>query len=384
MKRIGVILLAVFLMLLLPGCDKETERQDKTGRGEEPVMELAPEEVEAPEGYNGAAGEGRVEESSKELVKNSDEAVEELIRSFEEAKSEGAGPEENEEIKDPQPETLDETDPSEEEKTADGESEEESTGEEDPGDPVPEGEGTGTAEAEGAGEETAADASPETPVAEQSPAPAAASGGNRIIYIDAGHQGKGNNEKEPIGPGASQTKAKVAGGTTGVATGKPEYQLTLEVALKLQAALAARGYDVRMVRTSNDVNISNAERAQMANAAGAAAFIRLHANGAGSSAAHGAQTICQSPSNPYNASLYSQSRKLSGCVLDSFVAATGCKKEYVSERDDMSGINWCQTPVTILEMGYMTNPAEDANMSDAAYQQKMVEGIANGIDAYFK
>lgn len=232
-------------------------------------------------------------------------------------------------------------------------------------------ENTGSEEAEGTGAYSAA--AKDTEALPQN---------GYTVVIDAGHQQQGNSDQEPVGPGASETKAKVASGTSGVSTGTPEYQLTLDVSLKLREELEERGYQVVMIRESNDVDIPNAERAEVANDLAADAFIRVHANGSTDSSVSGMMTICQTPDNPYNGDMYEESRKLAESVLDCAVAATGARKERVWETDTMSGINWAQVPTTIVEMGYMTNPEEDEKMAGEEYQQQIAAGIADGIDVY--
>ncbi|MCC8140995.1 MAG: N-acetylmuramoyl-L-alanine amidase [Lachnospiraceae bacterium] len=206
-----------------------------------------------------------------------------------------------------------------------------------------------------------------------------------LIVIDPGHQAQGNSEQEPLYPDgiSSETKAKVSSGTASVNNGYNEYELNLEVSLKLRDELESRGYDVIMTRETNDVDISNAERATIANEANADAFVRIHANG-GDSSQNGALTICQTSDNPANADLYEESYALSVDVLDAVVEATGANREYVWETDSMTGINWTRVPSTIVEMGYMSNYEEDLKLQDPDYQAKMVQGIANGIDKFME
>lgn len=208
-------------------------------------------------------------------------------------------------------------------------------------------------------------------------------GAGKLICIDAGHQATPNTDTEPVGPGAEDKKAKVSAGNTGVTTGTEEYELNLEVALKLQSALEARGYTVKMIRTSNDVDISNAARAELANSDNADAFIRIHANGSTDTNASGVMTVCQTKDNPYNADIYDSCKRLSANVLSGMAAATGANSEGVWETDSMSGINWCKIPVTIVEIGYMTNSEEDQKLATSDYQNLLAKGIADGIDAYF-
>ncbi len=220
-----------------------------------------------------------------------------------------------------------------------------------------------------------------TPTPTPSPTPTEAP---KLIVIDPGHQRKGNYDKEPNGPGSSEMKAKVSSGTQGVSTGIPEYELTLAVSLYLKEELLARGYEVIMTRQTHDIDISNVERAVIANEAQADAFIRVHADSSTNTSAKGVLTICQTKDNPYNADLYKESYELSKLVLEEVVAATGAKKRYIWETDTMTGINWTTVPTTILEMGFMSNPEEDELMATEEYRKKIAVGVANAIDRFLQ
>ena len=207
----------------------------------------------------------------------------------------------------------------------------------------------------------------------------------KVIVIDAGHQTHAMSATEPIGPGSSTRKAKVTGGTSGVATHLPEYKLNLQVAKKLRTELENRGYKVVMVRTKNNVKISNVERAKIANENKADAFIRIHANSSESGSVKGALTIAPQSDNPYMTKKNrKKSQSLSKKVLTEFCKATGAGNRGVMYTNSMTGINWCKVPVTIVEMGFMSNASEDRKMASASYQKKMVKGIAGGIDKFLK
>ena len=199
------------------------------------------------------------------------------------------------------------------------------------------------------------------------------------MVIDPGHQARGDSSTEPVGPGSSEKKAKVSSGTAGVATGIPESELVLAVSLKLRDALDAHGIQVVMTRTTQDVNMSNIQRAQIANEAGADLFVRIHADGADNSATAGIHVLYPASIEGWTDDIAAASKTAAAIAQKELIAATDAKDRGIDARSDMTGFNWCDVPVILPEIGFMTNPAEDRLLATPAYQDKIVQGLTRAI-----
>ena len=205
----------------------------------------------------------------------------------------------------------------------------------------------------------------------------------KVVVIDPGHQLRGDSTKEPNGPGSSVMKARVTSGTTGISTRVPEYVMNLSISLKLRTELENRGYTVYMTRSVHEVNISNMERAQYAESVKADIAVRIHGNGSTNQSVRGAEVYVPGPNNPYVSHLANASKVLGTNVLSEYCKATGIGSRGVFVSDTMTGMNWSTVPVIILEVGFMSNAAEDQLMQGETVQHNMAQGIANGIDKYF-
>ena len=198
------------------------------------------------------------------------------------------------------------------------------------------------------------------------------------IGIDPGHQEHGNSEKEAIAPDRKKTRAKVAPGTQGIKTQIPEYVTVLEISFALRDALVREGAEVYMTRETHEVNISNQERARMMNALGVDLVLRIHCNGSGNQAANGIG-LYVNKSYPISA----ESRRAAEYILPRMAEATGARKQGIFLRGTYTGLNWSEVPSILVECGYMTNPEEDVKLNDPVYQQKLAEGMVEGICDYF-
>jgi len=195
-----------------------------------------------------------------------------------------------------------------------------------------------------------------------------------IIGIDPGHQAHGNSVKEPNAPGSSVMKAKVTTGTQGTVTNIAEHVVNMQVALLLRDELTALGATVVMTRENANVDVSNAERAQMMNRAGCDLVIRIHCNGSENPATRGGLMLVPTV-NPNLAFCKSAGT----AIINAYCAEMGLKNLGSLAMSDQTGFNWSTVPVVTIEMGYMSNAEDDRMLTDPVQQKNMAKGMARGI-----
>ncbi|MBN1193185.1 MAG: N-acetylmuramoyl-L-alanine amidase [Coriobacteriia bacterium] len=219
-------------------------------------------------------------------------------------------------------------------------------------------------------------ADPEAVVSTATPRPA-----GPVVCIDPGHQATADTDPEPVGPGAAETKAKVSGGGTGVTTGVREHELNLVISLKVKERLERYGVTVVMTRTTANVDISNSQRAQVANNARADLFLRIHADSSTNASVSGVSTLYPG-GNDWVAPIRLRSLRAAGLIQREVLASTGATDRSLAERADIAGFNWATVPSVLVETGFLSNPAEDKKLAEEAYQDKIADGIARGVLRY--
>ncbi|HEY5879790.1 MAG TPA: N-acetylmuramoyl-L-alanine amidase [Nakamurella sp.] len=233
---------------------------------------------------------------------------------------------------------------------------------------------------------------PQEPAQTADPAPEqqpAATGGGRVVVIDPGHNGA--NAANPgtinalVDAGFGQTKPC---NTTGTSTnaGYTEHEFTWGVSTRLQSILQARGYDVRMTRTSDDgVGPCVNKRAAFGNDANAAAVVSVHGDGDDA----GAQGfyVMTAERAPAGAPMAGKSDALASTMRDALVNGGLSPSNHLGsaglwKRGDLAGLNLSTRPTVMVEMGNMRNSSDAALMSSSTGQQQMAQGIADGVSAY--
>lgn len=204
----------------------------------------------------------------------------------------------------------------------------------------------------------------------------------KVICIDAGHGLNSYNKQEAIAPNSSQTKIAFASGTSG--KNQTEEQLNLSVAKKLEKKLSELGADVHMTRTTHKCDMTNIDRAEFANNINADISVKIHADGIENNTVNGVSMLV--PSNQYinNQEICNISRKAGEIILNEVIKSTGASNRGIVTRSDLTGFNWTKVPIVLLEMGFMTNPEEDAKMETDEYQEKIVDGISQGLILFFE
>lgn len=188
---------------------------------------------------------------------------------------------------------------------------------------------------------------------------------DEVIVLDAGHGG--------IDPG------KV--GVSGVL----EREINLSLVYRLAAALGERGYQVVLTRTGADglyrEGSPNKKREDMANRvriieeAAPALTVSIHQNSYPDASVRGAQVFYYGGSEP--------GKLLADCIQKGIqAAAPESGKRSIKANQDYYLLTHTTCPIVIVECGFLSNPTEEKLLTTESYQELLVTGIVDGIEAY--
>jgi N-acetylmuramoyl-L-alanine amidase len=207
------------------------------------------------------------------------------------------------------------------------------------------------------------------------------------IVIDPGHDRYANLHTEPIGPGSSIYKIKDGGGTSGVVTGQSEASVNLRIGLRLRTLLrSAGGIRVVMTRTTTCcVSMGNIARARIANRAGAALFLRIHADGSTDHSQAGTSTLYPAVHVGWTDDIAGRSLRAAKAIQPRLVRALGWPNRGLVARGDLTGFNWSNVPAVLVEVGFLTNPGEDRGLATSANKvDSAAWGLRRGVIAYLR
>ena len=193
----------------------------------------------------------------------------------------------------------------------------------------------------------------------------------RAIFLDPGH-------------GGSDSGA--------VANGVREKDLTLSVYNKVSSRLASLGYSVLTSRNT-DKDVGLVSRADQANKSNADMFLSIHFNAGGRGASYGIETYYYKPEAGYtpainkenhnNPERLEKSRKLANKVQQNLLYKTGAYDRGV-KRASFAVLRETSVPSILVELGFIDNQEEVSKIKTNEYQEKLADGIVDGIVEYYK
>jgi N-acetylmuramoyl-L-alanine amidase len=199
-----------------------------------------------------------------------------------------------------------------------------------------------------------------------------------LICLDPGHGTPPaiGRQREPIGPGSSVLKIKDGGGASG------EDEAVLAIARRTRALLLRRGYRVAMTRTGRVYRGGNVERARFCNRRGASLMLRIHADGSTDATRSGVSTLFPALRRGWTDDVYRPSLRAARSIQRSVVAQTGARDLGLVSRSDLTGFNWADVPVVLVETGFMSNPRERRLLQSSGYQWRVARGLVAGVAAF--
>lgn len=175
---------------------------------------------------------------------------------------------------------------------------------------------------------------------------------NKTIVIDPGHGGRDN-------------------GTTGV-LGTIEKHATLKTAHVVSDKLRAAGAHVILTRT-NDTYVSLAERVTSSNYHETDAFISIHFDSIDDPSVRGMTTYYY----------YEPYKQMATSIHSELISATNLKNRDI-RYGDYYVLRENQRHATLLELGYLSNPSEEAYITTPQFRELIANGIYRGLAQYFK